>query len=209
MKKHIIIVLYFLLSFLTAQSQTLPVTDTLAYLKSIEARKAEFIGLPFSKLLNELKINIVDFGPIGANSNDIKQETSTVIMFKKPIASQDYFDFPRISIYWRFYVDIDQSTAIATQTSVYGKWTNSARQYYQNFIIDDIIVDGKNPPPPPKWVVTSCVYKKVKLEDGLYYYRYVVTKQLCTDGVLGTQTEVTYSTTSVPTEGCVGSIIEM
>lgn len=208
MKKHIIIVLYFLLSFLTAQSQTLPVTDTLAYLKSIEARKAEFIGQPFSNLLNELKINIIEFGPVGANSNDIKQETGAIFRFKYADINRNYHDDPILIIYWRSYVDINQSNAIASQTSVYGKWTNSARQYYKNFIIDDIIVDGKNPP-PPKWVVTSCVYKKVKLEDGLYYYRYVVTKQLCTDGVLGTQTEVTYSTTSVPTEGCVGSIIEM
>ncbi|OJU22408.1 MAG: hypothetical protein BGN92_01090 [Sphingobacteriales bacterium 41-5] len=201
-----IIILAFLFSFATAQAQTQPVTDTLAYLKSIEARKAEFVGQPFSKLLNELKINIIKFGPIGSNSNDITQEPTTVFRFKRPIASQDYLDFPSISIYWHSYIDIDLSTAIATQTSVYGKWTDSAKLYYQNFIIDDIIVDGKNPPPPPRWVVTSCVYKKVKLEDGLYYFRYVVTKQLCTDGVLGTETEVTYSTTSVPTEGCMGAI---
>lgn len=207
MRKHIIITLTILFLFITGRSQTVPITDTLAYLKSIEARKAEFISQPFSKLLNELNINIVEFGPVASNSSDIMQETGSILRFKYADINRNYNDDPICIIYWRSYVDIDKSDSIATQTDVYGKWTDSAKLYYQNFIVDDIIVDGKNPPPAPKWVVTSCEYKKVKLEDGLYYYRYVVTRRLCTGGVLGTQTEVTYSTTSVQTEGClIGTI---
>ncbi len=64
-----------------AQTQTTSVTDTVAYLKSIEARKAEFIGKPFSVLLNELKLPILRFAPIGGRYSDKSAKTNTVFDF--------------------------------------------------------------------------------------------------------------------------------
>ncbi|WP_447640821.1 MULTISPECIES: hypothetical protein [Chitinophagaceae] len=54
---------------------------------------------------------------------------------------------------------------------------------------------------PPRWIVVSCVYKKVMV-DGLNQWRYEITKRYCNDGNLGTDTQVTVSTTKADVESC-------
>ena len=60
MKKIIIILFFVLIAFAkNAKAQTSGVPDTLAYLQSIVANKAQYIGQPFSVLKNSLKFNLL------------------------------------------------------------------------------------------------------------------------------------------------------
>jgi len=120
-----------------AQAQTTPITDTVAYLKSIEARKAEFIGKPFSVLLNELKLPILCFGPVGSIPYDRSKETSTIIDFFTD-NHEEVEDETMLIIYWQTPLNQFRSSKIADKTTPRGKWTDEAKDNYKNAIIDDI-----------------------------------------------------------------------
>jgi len=139
MKKSILLLFVTLTMVAVSEAQNATITDTLAYLKSIEARKTEFVGQPFSKLLSELKIDILIFTPIGSNPTDIKQEMSTVFRTKIPKNLNEY-KYPCIDIIWLSYVNIDQSLSIAEQTGTFGKWTDNAKQHYQKFVVADLYI---------------------------------------------------------------------
>lgn len=74
--------------------------------------------------------------------------------------------------------------------------------------INDINVNGQNYAnangtctAQGRWIVVSCIYKKV-LIDGLYQWRYEITRKYCENGVLGTDSSIEYSTSAVPVESC-------
>lgn len=59
MKKKLIILIVLITSLKQLNAQT-GVPDTLAYLQSIAANKSQFIGQPFSKLIDRLTLPIYD-----------------------------------------------------------------------------------------------------------------------------------------------------
>ena len=112
-----------------------------------------------------------------------------------------------IMIYWQTPLNATVSDQIFTNSE---GWNSEPKEFYKNGIIDDILVSRdiesySSNAVPPRWIVVSCVYKKV-LVDGLYQWRYVVTKRRCDNGNLGTETQVTYSTAKVAVETCTSVV---
>ena len=95
MKKIIILLFIALFAITKSNAQTTAVTDTLAYLKSIEANKALYIGQPFSVLMDSLKINIKFFSPFASIPYDKNKETSTSFSFYFPQNAEEiYLTYP-------------------------------------------------------------------------------------------------------------------
>jgi hypothetical protein len=122
MKKIIILLFIALFAITKSNAQTTAVTDTLAYLKSIEANKALYIGQPFSVLMDSLKINIKFFSPFASIPYDKNKETSTSFSFYFPQNAEEiYLTYPSLEIYWLPYLNDTQSRtlslAIAWQTN--------------------------------------------------------------------------------------------
>ena len=61
MKKILVIMLLFIAFAKESKAQTYGVPDTLAYLQNIVASKAQYIGQPFTVLLNDLQIQVKFF----------------------------------------------------------------------------------------------------------------------------------------------------
>ncbi len=57
------------------------VPDTLAYLQTIVDNKSNYIGQPFSALMNDLQIQIMNFIPFASIPHDKTKETSTSFSF--------------------------------------------------------------------------------------------------------------------------------
>ena len=84
------------------KAQTYGVPDTLSYLQSIVANKAQFTGQPFSVLLDSLKIQIKFFSPFGAIPHDKNKETSTSFAFYFPQTEDEmYLTYPKLRISWQ------------------------------------------------------------------------------------------------------------
>jgi len=61
MKKTFIIIIFILIAYARkVNAQTTGVPDTLAYLQSFAANKSQYIGHPFSKLMDRLTLPIYD-----------------------------------------------------------------------------------------------------------------------------------------------------
>lgn len=76
MKKIILIILIITVAK-NVSAQLNGVPDTLAYLQTIVANKAQYIGQPFSTLIDNLQIQIKHFIPFASISYDKTKETST------------------------------------------------------------------------------------------------------------------------------------
>ncbi len=137
MKRILIIACVVLLGFVrNAEAQT-GVPDTLAYLQSIIANKANYIGQPFSVLQNNLQIQIKYFQPFAGIHHDKNKETSTSFAFYFPgNADEIYLTFPKLEIYWQPYLNAVQSRGIAQGNR--GIWSSAAQAFYANGIIADI-----------------------------------------------------------------------
>jgi hypothetical protein len=115
------------------------VTDTLAYLRSIEANKAQFIGRDFAYLVSNLQIQIKHFRP-DILPKQIAVEASTSFGFKRISAElgSAYIFYPRIDIEWQSTLNINGSRAVA------GRWDGVSitpvLNRYGNCIIKDIII---------------------------------------------------------------------
>lgn len=133
----VVLFLVCICSFSAAQAQTTPITDTVAYLKSIEARKAEFIGKPFSVLLKELKLPIIGFSPIGGKHSDKSAETGTIFDFYTD-DPQESEDETLLDILWQTPLNKEKSSKIAGKTQPRGKWNAEALENYKDAIIRDI-----------------------------------------------------------------------
>lgn len=198
--KYLFLLFSLIFSFQVVFAQPNPDTAVINQLSRIEAHKNYYIGKPFSVLYNVLAV--------------------------KPKTVEGAIDQKNIYIEWAhfFYFEVPDSVS---DTYVYIEWQTSPliseTQKYQDLSVrdfntqeyptyKDLIISklelypyGIQPPPPPppgRWVVVSSVYKKVKLEDGLYHYRYEITKKYCQNGVLSISTQVSYSTTDLATEVC-------
>jgi hypothetical protein len=119
-------------------AQTYGVPDTLAYLRSIVANKAQFIGQPFSKLQDSLKIQIKYFHPTRGVVHDISKETFTDFSFYFPLSAEEiYLTYPAIRIYWQPYLNATQSDVLWENNNG-GGWSTAVANFYVNGIIADI-----------------------------------------------------------------------
>jgi hypothetical protein len=137
MKKTVLILIIIIITFAKNTKAQTGVPDTLAYLQSIVANKAQYIGQPFSVLQNNLQIQIKYFQPFAAIHYDKDKETSTSFAFYFPNnADEIYLTFPKLKIYWQPYLNITQSLGIAHGNR--GVWSSTAQAFYANGIIKDI-----------------------------------------------------------------------
>jgi len=87
------------------------VPNTLAYLQTIVDNKSNYIGQPFSVLLDSLQIQIKYFSRFPGLHHDKTKETSTSFSFYLP--QDDFNDFyltyPKLEIYWQPYLNATQS----------------------------------------------------------------------------------------------------
>ncbi len=119
-----------------SKAQTSPITDTTAYLKTIESKKSYFIGRPFSVLLDSLKIPIKVFIP-KAYAFDVAKEKSTFFHFNSPNFLEDFAE-KRLWIEWATPRDAKASDVIFSATDTAGAWTTAARDFYKTAVIKDI-----------------------------------------------------------------------
>jgi hypothetical protein len=139
MKKILIISILFFVAY-SAKSQTVNITDTLTYLKTIETNKANYIGRPFSSLMNDLQIQIKYFSPIASIHFDKSKETSTSFCFYYPLnADEVYLTYPCIRIEWDTPLNANQSSIIYNSNDG-GMWLLNASLFYANAIIKNIRV---------------------------------------------------------------------
>ena len=130
-------VLLLVISFSKADAQTTSVPDTLAYLQTIVANKAQYIGQPLSLLLNHLQIEVKEFGPIGGIHHQKDKETSTSFGFYCPIGSNDLYKLsPALRVYWNPYLNKSSSMWLFSQFG--GCWAPQVYNHYANEIVRDI-----------------------------------------------------------------------
>jgi hypothetical protein len=140
MKKIFIILIITFSSVLSTKADAQPygVPDTLAYLQSIVANKAQFVGQPFSVLQDSLKIQIKFFSPFARIPHDKTKETSTSFSFYFPQTAEEiYLTYPALEIYWQPYLNANQSHSLYNFNDG-GSWSTSVADFYANAIIADI-----------------------------------------------------------------------
>lgn len=121
-----------------ADAQTYGIPDTLAYLQSIVQDKRQYVGWPFSKLMDSLKIEIKFFSPFAALHYNKTKETSTSFAFNFPFIAQEIQKiYPCLEVYWQPYLNANESSALYTQNNG-GGWTSSVAAFYASGIIADI-----------------------------------------------------------------------
>jgi hypothetical protein len=136
MKKIIVILCLLIVSRGSLKAQT-GVPDTLAYLQSIVHNKAQYIGQPFSKLMDSLKIQIKCFSPFASLPYDMTKETSTTFGFYFPLNPEEmYLTYPRLKIIWQTALNANQSLTLYNQSN--SGWTPSVISFYTPAIIADI-----------------------------------------------------------------------
>jgi hypothetical protein len=142
MKKILAILIIIVCSsnMIIANETIKPKIDTLAYLKSIVANKANYVGRPFSALLNDLQIQIKFFSPFEGKSQDKSKETSTKFGFYFPqSADENYLTYPCLRIAWSPYLNADMSGGLYTKYDG-GGWQQEVIDFYSSAIITDIKV---------------------------------------------------------------------
>jgi len=133
------ILILVLLSNKSLKAQSVGVSDTLAYLKAIEANKSQYVGKPFSLLQDSLKIGIKFFSPFAANTAYIDRETSTSFAFYFPQSSGDhYLSYPRLEIDWQYPLNARESNVLFDNSN--GAWTSTTIFFYSIGIIANIKV---------------------------------------------------------------------
>ena len=141
--KNIIIVIFFMLSAFSknVNAQTVPpISDTLSYLQSIVNNKSQYIGQPFSVLMDSLQIQIKFFSPFAGIHHDKTKETSTSFSFYFPTNHEEiYLTYPSLDIYWHPYLNSTQSHLLYSQYRTVG-WCPTIKSFYSTGMIADIRV---------------------------------------------------------------------
>lgn len=137
-----IIILALVLTFTTRSSlkaQT-GVPDTLAYLQTIVQNKAQYIGQPFSKLMDSLQIQIKLFFPVAEFPYDRFKETSTSFSFFFTATVDDlYLSYPMLEVIWQTPGDAGQSRLLRKQYRSMG-WNTVIANHYSTRVIADIYI---------------------------------------------------------------------
>jgi len=138
MKKVILAILFVICLSKVTNAHVGATNDTLTYLQSIVANKANYIGKPFSTLLNNLQIQIKHFSPIANISYDKSKETATFFSFYFPqSANEIYLTYPCLRISWEPYLNATNSSYLFSKYNG-GGWTQEVIDFYKNAIIKDI-----------------------------------------------------------------------
>ena len=138
MKKILVITFITLLSLAKDTKAQTGVPDTLAYLQTIVANKAQYIGHSFHELADTMQIQIKFFSPFAAIHYDNNKETSTSFGFYFPQTADDlYLTYPMLEIYWLPYLNINQSLLLYNSNDG-GGWNTAVYNFYKNGIIKDI-----------------------------------------------------------------------
>lgn len=112
MKRILTILFFTIISFSKNTKAQSGVPDTLAYLQTIVANKAQYIGQPFSKLFDSLNLNIQIkyFHPRrGAVSNSNKEMYTAFAFYYPAIAEDVYLTYPCLEIHWQTPLNTNQS----------------------------------------------------------------------------------------------------
>jgi hypothetical protein len=127
---------------LYSQSYQTPVTDTLNYLRYIEANKQQFIGQPFRVLYDSLKLQIKHFCPFGEYHYDQSKETDTEFAFNYSLNLENfYLTYPSLNITWQQPLNLPNARQIfRSLVNSNVAWNTRAYQHYANAIIKDITV---------------------------------------------------------------------
>lgn len=120
---------------LTIQSNA-QLLDTLNYLKQFETNKTNYIGQPFSKLLNDM----TQIQPNTALVYPIKNKRSMIKSTAFKFCKMDYSFHNAITLYitWQNDISTNQAQALGTQNHYY--FINDEKTFYGNKIIKDIRV---------------------------------------------------------------------
>ncbi|HQW83398.1 MAG TPA: hypothetical protein PK987_03000 [Ferruginibacter sp.] len=133
MKKILIIAVTILMVSKNVKAQT----DTLTVIQNIVNNKAQYIGQPFSVLLNQLPIQIKYYFPARPYFRSRNKEHATTFSFYfRQNPDELYKTYPRLLIYWQTY--LTASMSLYNQTN--GAWTSSVVSRYSQAIISDIMV---------------------------------------------------------------------
>lgn len=127
----IIFLLTFLFSF-----QGKAQLDTLNYLKQFEINKANYIGQPFSKLLQ----NMTQIQPKTVWNRPQRNNKTIILSTQFSFCEKKYSFYNAITLYitWQTSIPTNQTNALSTQNHFY--FTNDEKSFYGNRIIKDIRV---------------------------------------------------------------------
>ena len=139
--KNIFVILLILITMVYVKETKAQVPDTLAYIQSVVANKAQFIGQPFSVLMDSLKIQIKFFSPFAAIPHDKNKETSTSFSFYFPQDGlEDFFlTYPKLEVIWQTPLNATLCDAL-WEANNGGGWTSTVAAFYANGIVADIKV---------------------------------------------------------------------
>lgn len=141
MKRILILTLALTLITQTGLKAQTGVPDTLAYLQTIVQNKAQYIGQPFAKLLDSLKIQVKYFYPSADLPYNRFKETSTSFGFFFPATAEDiYLAYPMLIVTWRIPGEADQSRILRDQYRSVG-WNTIIANHYSQRIITDISIE--------------------------------------------------------------------
>ena len=137
MKKIIAIqILTLIISLKCSFANAQPPAGTGAYLQTIVNNKAQYIGQPFSVLLNDLQMPIKFFSPFAASKRS--KETSTAFAFYFPQNANEINKiYPCLEIYWQTDLNAYNSMQLYTQYRSVG-WNSVIASSYSSGIIADI-----------------------------------------------------------------------
>lgn len=111
--------------------------DTLNYLKQFEANKANYIGQPFSKLLDDMtqiQPKTVWSQSIFNNKNILRNTRFKFCNMNKTFNG----NVINLDITWQIDIPRNETKALSTQNEYY--FTNEEKNFYGNKIVKDIIV---------------------------------------------------------------------
>ena len=131
------VLIVFALCMPKTKAQPAGVPDTLAYLQTIVAKKAQYIGQPLSLLINHLQIEVKSFGPFSGIHHRKDAETSTTFGFYCPVGTNDLYKlFPALRVMWNPYLNSTFSDSLFTLFG--GCWAPQVYNHYANEIVRDI-----------------------------------------------------------------------
>jgi len=127
---------FFLLLALLFSLQIKAQLDTLNYLKQFEINKANYIGQPFSKLLQDMtqiQPKTVWSLPIRSNKKMVRYSDFSFCEKK-----HSFYNAITLSIEWQTDIPINQTNALGVPNHFF--FTNAEKTFYGNKIVKDIMV---------------------------------------------------------------------
>ena len=110
--------------------------DTLNYLKQFETSKANYIGQPLSKLLNDM----IQIQPKTVWSNPPKNNRNIILNTRFKFCEMDYSFYNTITLGITWETSIPRSQVIYYEQLNGFYFTNDEKLFYGNKIVKDILV---------------------------------------------------------------------